>query len=73
MASTIVKSVSTGKYHFGGANAVSCNHSGQRKRPRLSLPSRASVEAAQESSFCKKCFWSGKPDAERLNRIYECA
>jgi hypothetical protein len=65
----IVRNRSTGKYHFGTANSVWCNHSGQRRIPSMANAQRGEVEKAGEHMFCKKCF-NGKPTAEMVDKFF---
>jgi hypothetical protein len=52
----------TGKYHIGSINSSVCNgRSGRFNRADVEL-----VTTAQESSFCKKCFWEGKKSALQI-------
>jgi hypothetical protein len=66
--STIVRSRSTGKYHFGISTSVRCNHSGQHT-PSMVNARRTEVEKAGDHMFCAKCFKKGRPTAEMIDKF----
>ena len=51
---------STGMYHMGRGNASTCNG----RSGKFVKATNDQVHNANESSFCKKCFWEGKKTAE---------
>lgn len=55
---TVIKS-KAGTYHIGAQGASHCNgRSGKFTDAKF-----ADVQSADESKFCKKCFWNGKQGA----------
>ena len=59
MQTDIVLRSNTGKYHLGLGNASSCNG----RSGKFTNATNEQVRSANDSSFCKKCFWKGKETA----------